>query len=132
MVSSLMKQMEQCILDFSECGRDNIADWAEKIETVIALIPLVCQTSECEIIESVALQFFTTVQCGMQSGPLRGARPGYFRRKKMDPSALAPAISLLTSVSSHAAAMGFTTPQRNQVESWLCAAEARAKRNDRN
>merc|ERR1712196_17900 len=61
----------------------------------------------------------------MQSGPLGGGKPGYFRRKNLKMADVAHAFSLLESVALRAQEVGFTEAQLHQLNKWHRGAQKR-------
>jgi len=74
---------------------------------------------------SVCLQLYTVVQRAVQSGPLGGAKPGYFNRKGLRDEDVELAMQLLQVWHTRSATVGLSEAQTSQVQKWLRGAEKR-------
>jgi len=81
---------------------------------------------------STALQIFNLIQMALQTGPLSGGKPGYFKRCGADVAGLAREflksvigndIILDASASSVEKELRFSTNQKESIEKWMRDAE---------
>uniref|UniRef100_A0A7S3VGJ5 Uncharacterized protein n=1 Tax=Chaetoceros debilis TaxID=122233 RepID=A0A7S3VGJ5_9STRA len=80
--------------------------------------------------KSTALQIFNLIQMALQTGPLSGGKPGYFKRCGADVAGLAKEFlksvignAIILDASSLEKELRFSTNQKESIEKWMRDAE---------
>lgn len=64
-------------------------------------------------------EIYSLLQLALQSGPLRGSDPGYFKRASILPEHVEPALEFLRTVVPLTEGLGFSPKQCERVAKWL-------------
>lgn len=64
-------------------------------------------------------EIYTLIQLALQSGPLRGSDPGYFKRATTLPAHIEPALEFLRAVLPLVEGLGLSPKQAERVAKWL-------------
>jgi len=76
-----------------------------------------------EMSAGVRNEVYLLIQLAMQSGPLRGSDPGYFKRATTTVEHIEPAVGFLQVVVPHLEALVLSANQTERVTKWLADGE---------
>jgi hypothetical protein len=73
-------------------------------------------------------EIYLMIQLAIQSGPLRGSDPGYFKRASTTPDHIEPAVEFLKQIDPFLAALGLSQNQCERVMKWRADGETQLQK----